>query len=236
MAVKPGTEVSAKHKDSVFGYIRSHEKENSISAPSMIKYLILNYYLLTDKFEEHNEGVVLHKQGLVAKVSEGLGLGDHAMFGSLVIHESDAGISEYAWSFKLIAGIGFTIGLTPYSGKQAGDCVDRSFWGISATQDMARIFDKRAKIKCWLPSKIGSGMGFTSKGEMVIDRGDTVQMRLDMKTDELSFHCNGKSLAIDCSAGNFKNKALRMRVELGDFSCYQQSFEIELVEFAVKFK
>ena len=84
-ALKLGTAVSAKQKDGVFGYIRKHEKENSISVPGMIKYLLLNYYLLTDKFEEHNEGVVLQKQGLVAKVSEGLGLGDHAMFGSLVI-------------------------------------------------------------------------------------------------------------------------------------------------------
>ena len=181
----------------------------------MIKYLIVDYYLWTDTFEGHSEGVVLQKQELVVKVSEVVKF-YYSMFGSLVINADDIGISEYAWSFKLIAGIGFDIGLTAYSEKKAGDPVDRSFWGITTMQAVALMYDPSAKIKCCLPSKIGSDMGFDSRDEMIIDRGYTVQMRLDMKTHELSFHCNGKSLAIECSAEDFENKALRMTVKLGD--------------------
>ena len=38
----------------VFGYVREHEKKQSISAPAMIKYLILNYYVLEKGFQEHD--------------------------------------------------------------------------------------------------------------------------------------------------------------------------------------
>ena len=39
----------------VFGYMRELEKKEGISAPALIKYLIMNFYVLASGFEEHAE-------------------------------------------------------------------------------------------------------------------------------------------------------------------------------------
>ena len=87
---------------SVFGYLRRHEKNKSLNIPTMIKYLCLDYYLLSEKFTEHGEKMQLNKsQDTCEALDWRKPLGCNMVYGDIVIDNTDASITEYEWKFQI---------------------------------------------------------------------------------------------------------------------------------------
>ena len=87
--------------------MRDHEKAESITVPEIVKYLILNYYLLSDKLIQRGKLVELRggDRGINVKRSTKVcAPTNYAALGELQIGYQIEGIVQYQWSLELTAG------------------------------------------------------------------------------------------------------------------------------------
>ena len=91
MWVKRAKSANALFTNTVFGFIRKHEKAESIQVPQMIKYLILNDYLLKETIETYPCGIKELDQYASARFH----------YGSIKIDPQDESIAEYEWTLHL---------------------------------------------------------------------------------------------------------------------------------------
>ena len=91
MSLKRAKGANVAFTISVFGYLREHEKDESISVPAMIKYLILNYYLLKETIEEDPCAVQKDDRNVTVTNSYAL----EFRYGGIEIDPQDESIAEY---------------------------------------------------------------------------------------------------------------------------------------------
>lgn len=194
-----------------FGMVREHEKKESINVPEMMKYLILNYYLLDDTFKP-SDGIKLKQFDKVA-----LSLSQFSpVTGSIVINEGDEEIAEFEWKLKvrLVANATnrLVIGVdNPTSATRGMFCFDST--GMWYCREYTHIDSKRKA--CFMPTREIIG----------------ITMRLHLSTKTLSFESDGIRI-FECELnkdGNFAVKECRLSIIFGT-----KGMTAEIVDFAIK--
>lgn len=186
MSLKRATTANRIIKDTVFGFIRNHEKGESISAPEMIKYLILNYYLLKDVFDPVDKSSIfeLDDDLRLAKFNASRGANGF-VFGQLPINDGFEGIAEYRWTLEIVQASGLcevVIGLGPRSKKcnpWPADFVAMVWWEnviLNIKNNCETAGDPKKPVVKRL------------------EQGDMIGMALERKQDVLHFHINGKQV------------------------------------------
>lgn len=108
---------NAISRNTVFGFVRSHEQAESMNTPEIIKCLILNYYLLVDKFKEHDQWIKLTEGNTIAALTNAGAPEEALVFGATNICCDDDGVVEYEWAIQLMTvnTLKLEIGLCPPS-------------------------------------------------------------------------------------------------------------------------
>ena len=90
-------------KDTVFGFVREHERAASVNAPAIIKYIVLNYYLLTDKFTKNGKCVDLQDGDTVAKPKNEMWKQhrDYVVLGSMETGHLNEGMEVSQWTLQM---------------------------------------------------------------------------------------------------------------------------------------
>ena len=163
-------------RNTVFGFVRLNEKASSLSVPEMIRYLILNYYLLDDKFASDTTRIVSEE-------------GIRYVFGNIDVGHCDEGIAEYEWSVVIQSNASFELGLLPLHKYSNWTLHDLRRWRFGIIVFPGLLVDSQRRLR----------QRFTGKRpkvprRLVPEAGDTIRMILNVQRKELSFHCKDKCL------------------------------------------
>ena len=181
-------------KFSVFGYLRDQEKHESINIPMMIKYICLNYYLLTDKFTKCGEKITLHHDNHIEAPLKRVSNYNTA-YGDILINNKDESISSFEWTFnvKLGSPIGWIgIGI---------DSSDKLWINTDFTNKYtfyAFVFSPNSKkASAWYESGTGANATRDSCRMNMKDSSEQkITMIFDVLNGTLKFEMNGELLAM----------------------------------------
>lgn len=196
----------------------------SISAPKMIKYLILNYYLLKDSFGKHDERIYVNDKNNVAwhnaLWNKWVDSVPCSMQGAMELGEADEGVAEYQWNLEFRSNdernADFSVGLSPpLDFQNTQDSYSEVHHGIWQTNTFRHsIIDGRFN------------KSVAHKSQEIY----RLQMRLNVEIPELTIVSNGKRIyRIDKSDG-FKLQKLKLHLVLSNMT------RAELINFSVKHK
>ena len=175
----------ATFKNTVFGFLREHEKKDSSNYPAIIKYLILNYYLLEEKFHENDQCIDLSKNGLAAyrRCIEAVHESDAHRFhwgtvhGVMEISDGEEGISEYEWVIQVNRNMQhIAVGLATI------DSPKHHFYSFPSGM-YGMMVDNGPYYHSIKQGALGCGMNGP-------DYINTLHMRLNLVYEELSFSIN----------------------------------------------
>ena len=189
MSLKRATTANAQVKNVVFGFIRNHEKREFISVPDMIKYLILNYYLLREAFgNPGNKAPFKLSDDLTVATFDPRNPGvlwsfTRPIVGRLPINYVFEGVAEYRWTLEIVQCGGYVIeiGLGAFvDGYYNPDY--SAFFGIQWYSDIIRSVLNDQTV--WSKDTRGCPNN--------LEQGVIVEITLDTEPDILHFHINGK--------------------------------------------
>ena len=183
MSLKRAKNANNTFKNAVFGFIREHEKEQSVMAPTMIKYLILNYYLIEETFTDNGaSGVKLTEGNTVAET-----VPPFIISGNIQVDVTDESISEYIWTLQFITTQSMRIG-------------DNEYWKIGLADGTPGImFGVMMSLSLSWAMPIVRGHGKQGEKVPTLDRQakeHVVQMRLNTIVKTLLFVVNGQTACI----------------------------------------
>ena len=192
----------------VFGFVRRHEKAESTNAPTMIKYMILNYYLLTDSFGEHGasinryklrNGHTLAKLNYIADgcsyVANPL---QRSVHGTLEIGDVDEGIEEYQWALRVRSNDKcqpyFSVGVCPPSPSVLRKLLHTNHSScIGGMYGLSFNFGRAYSI---INGEGGRGTD-REWGRVTLRSYDRVDVKLNVKKAKVTFLVNGLRWGID---------------------------------------
>lgn len=210
MSFKRAKQASVTFKNTVFGFVREHKKDKSINTPAIIKYLILNYYLLEDRFGDHSKCTELQENGFIAY--KNCPEGSHPshchyidIYGCTDVGDADEGFVEYEWTIQISSKLKcFALGLTTMDGpKFRDDAFPEGIFGLFV------VGPHRYKL-------LQGDQVDDHEHHLGEDSVHTFQMRLNVSTKELSFHNDGKVLLMIGESDGFKIDKFRLIVSLMD--------------------
>lgn len=229
MSLKRAKKADGIFQKAVFGFTREHGERESIIIPTIIKYLILNYYLLEDRFEHHGKCISLQGNGSIAckqcckkRIDTYTGKETwcslymchkyDVAYGQSVVGVLEEGIAQYEWTIQFDSNENcFTVGLgTKTNEKREHYSFPLGMYGLLCA-----------------PCEVDDGVSLTKvvDGEG-IDMYDekwehvhAVKMCLDMEKEQLLFFVKGKLVLKIGGADGFKIEKFRliiMLIEEGD--------------------
>lgn len=232
----------AKHanylfKDTAFGFVREHERAESINAPAIVKYLILNYYLLTDKFTNNGKGIDIEDVETVAKCkrdSDTKSLAGLSVLGAIEVGYLDEGIQTYQWSLKIKGDAAIGIVSQQYYQDEIGlnNALVPRFGTVGLLKFIKSEYDNL------LPSTL-FGTVVDDQGHIVesccfelpdISEEDMIQIRVDLKAHEVGWYIKDKCIWKIGKANGFKIGICRLLANLTD----SHRTEITLKDFSIK--
>ena len=198
MSLKRATTADTTTKDIVFGFVRNHEKSESVSAPEMIKYLILNFYLLREAFDTKDKGSAfeLSDDSRLATFTGVQTAGswiNRLIFGELPILEEFEGIAKYRWTLKVEKRriySNLVLGLGPRR-----DCLAHSRnsnWSLACPGFFGILFSRRGAYEITEDKKYAL---VDRQPANVLKEDDIIDMILDTEHDLLHFLINGNHVA-----------------------------------------
>ena len=200
MSLKRAKTADTTTKDIVFGFIRNHEKSESVSAPEMIKYLILNYYLLRDAFDTKDKGSVIElSDNSRLATFTGAQMADSSInrlvFGEIPILDEFEGLVKYRWTLKiekkrihsnLVLGLGPRRDCSAHSRNSNWSSECPGFFGI--------LFSRRGAFEITNGEKYTPVDRLDRQPANVLKKDDIIDMILDTDRDLLHFLINGRHL------------------------------------------
>ena len=139
MSLKRVKSANKQFKYSVFGYLREHEQNDPINIPMMIKYICLNYYLLTEKFGKHGDRMILNESNDTIKMGSDIKQRDcNTVYGDFPINANDESIGKFKWEFevKTSSTDWFAIGIDSQNNKY----INSDFTNLSRMDDPSQFY------------------------------------------------------------------------------------------------
>lgn len=229
MSVKRADRAAVTIKSIVFGFVREHEEKETINAPAIIKYLILNYYLLEERFQEHEKCIELKQNGSIAfrhcdnvmhlvdgedRTQYDFSFHYAKTYGLTEISDVDEGIAEYEWTIQVNSEEKcFAVGLTTMNDPEMND---PELWKYTFPSGMDGVL---IDAQCdW--RKLVRGIPTRDKNmDGKLYPIHPVQMRLNMLRKELSFYTNGQLICKIGESDGFyvdKSRLILMLIKEGD--------------------
>lgn len=207
MSLKRAKTADGTFNKTVFGFIRQHEKSESMNVPTMIKYLILNYYLLEDMFEHHGKCMRLEDNNLTVcrHCEDNIHDEDYGdqnpsyhyavAYGRTAVGDLEECIAEYEWTIQLKCDQNcFTVGLGKITQERNGYSFPLGMFGVL-------FFDGVDGIR-W--QGIVQGVP-NRRNELLKSRHvNCVKIRMNMVNAELSFFVDEKLVVTFGEADGFK--------------------------------
>ena len=229
MSLKRAKKANVSFKNAVFGFVREHEKKKSIAAPEIVKYLILNYYLLTDKFREHGDGVQVKEECIIVASNPNTLISNGpcsslSAFGDIETGDKNEGIDQYEWTLRVNLNnkrfsrffVGLTLDPTEQATPTAGLPFGTSGIGILPNLKVAMVINSEGRF---YPLKWKS------------DEKCIIRMRLSVGKKELSFYGNEQFIFKMGESDGFEIGKFRLFVSLRS-----NVNTLELIDFAIKHK
>ena len=222
MSLKRVKSANKHFKFSVFGYLRDHEKQESINIPMMIKYICLNYYLLTDKFTKCGNQITLHDDNHIAIDIEKC----NTAYGEIIINDKDTSIGLYEWTFNVKLGSSWIgIGIDSSNKEKIN-----SDFTVNDSSFCAVLFDVgTGKAHAWYNQEAKATQRDCPLNMNEVSE-ERITMILDVFDRTLKFERNGQLLEI-CIYNIDMNKDYHMAVGMGFF---QQT--VKLTKFMIQHK
>lgn len=225
-------------KRTVFGFVREHEKKESINAPEIVKYFVLNYYLLTDKFTNNGKCIDLEEGETVAKLNDVVGniySADYAVLGSTEVGHLDEKIRECHWSLQMNAkGRRGMIGIVSQQEKKETQ-FDMAL-GLPLGSLAYLIFERTdspflTEVTGGVCAE-GNVLQNYSLGYFHISKKDLIHAVLDLKAQKLSWYINDKHIWNVGKDYDFNIAICRLWIDLNAFD----AAEIKIKDFSIKQK
>ena len=202
MSLKRLKTANKQFKYSVFGYLRDHEKKQSINIPEMIKYICLNYYLLTEKFTKHGDAMSLNESKDTVQKNDNIDV-VNSVYGDVPIDIKDESIIEYEWKFKIEGDLSLWFGIGIDSSNKE--------W-INA--DFAAKYSNKSQFYAW--EIIGSaGKAYMFPKPEVIPDPKTLKLERGYDHNESDQTVN-MTLTL-----NTQNQSLRLEFDDKEIKCHE---------------
>ena len=196
-------------KDSVFGYIRQSCKESGkASIPMMIQYCCLRYYFLNEYFSKCGINMKISDNGHVVRAIRRSEHVDSAI-GKFIVDLRNDLVTEYKWTIKLLK-------LT--AGGRFG-LVSENYCKFHYVCGLGFSSGTIIGHSCVIPEAYGKGCV----------KNDIISMVLNVKSQTLSYHHNGRNLG-DIAVKIDKKTNYKMAVTL-----YQTDSVVQLVRYQEKY-
>ena len=223
MSLRRAKDADSASRNSVFGYIRGNESNLSITVPIMIKYLCLNYYLLTDQWSAHGMGLRLDGNGMTVVHHQH---GSDTVYGSISVGAFDESFAVYRWTFQIMNVRQYiSIGL------------------VLIKCHMNRNFAAKSRQSGLVYScSFNGNMVYTNREpetlqrpDCKLEKGDHVTMVFNVVDGTLRFDVNGVDHGIILDAVRLEEKRYFMAVSFSDWTRLNQGEELmKLVDFRVE--
>ena len=198
--------------------------QNLFSAiPTMIKYLCLNYYLITDRWRSCGYALQLNPKG---NTVIGAHLGGSTVYGETSVGSFDESIAVYRWTFEIVnVRLYIAIGL------------DTTKWHINAN------FAAKCRQTGPVYSCVFDGnMVHTNREPSTVQRekcklrkGDQITMILNVVDETLRFDVNGVNHGIILDRIQLKDKRYYMAVNVSDWTRMEQGQDLmKLIDFSIE--
>ena len=202
MSLNRAKSANLQTKHIVFGFIRKHEQTTFIAAPELVKYMILNYYLLRETFDTKDKGPAFELSSdctivtFDPKKTDPNHTPDMAVFGVTPILDLSEGVAEYQWTLKIThfeekSCFGIAIGPRGKSSKETD--VRSSRWNMRCPGIFGLYF-----VGSSCHSIINDGTGISLRDRVIgmhpyrPKQGDIIKVTLDKAKDVIKFHVNGE--------------------------------------------
>ena len=230
--------VNKQLKFTVFGYLHEFENHHEINIPKMIKYICLNYYLLSEEFTKHGNKMILNKaKNMVSK--SGDNNATRTVYGNVIISDKDESIIEYQWNLKIkkvkkdVKYLWFSFGIDSSGKHQLNGDFSNDYWnncefyGLSMNFLEEAVYLRKHSQQDFDNNEIKEyAMNFDVKETTWYD----FKMMLNMKNKTLKFEFNDENIPIYHSDVSFKNnKEYYMAIAI-----YQDNLQIKLTDFMIK--
>ena len=91
--------IDNKTKHKIFGFVRRHEFNNSVSIPLMIQYILMLHYWINEQFTEYGNETELDESKKVDNTDTPF----YTEYGNNPMTANDPSIERYGWKFRINA-------------------------------------------------------------------------------------------------------------------------------------